>query len=382
MSDDAPPPNKLRETGKKIIALGVSILFSFLVLETYVRLTYTSQWHIPKSAVREPGIFNARMKPNNEVDIALLDGGTFHVKTNERGFRGPLVSTIEGKPLRVISLGDSFTFGWGVPLEDHCMYKLMDEYKKAHADRDVGHAYVACGSWDPKDYYMGYVTEASQAKPDLVVLGVFTGNDIMPNDLPRILDPAKYPYADKLPEPPRPWIRSFDWVRAQLSGSLVVASFRAKHSKPVAFAPFENDMAKQKQLWDTSFFYLKALNDSIRKDGGRLALILYPSMLQVNTAKALDNAGYDHTMPERVLGEFCKENGIELVTLLEALQQNNQKQDLYFLKDRHLTVRGNEIAKGVLEQKLRPVIDKIWEEKLRARAAAQAPAPTPAPSPN
>jgi hypothetical protein len=376
MSDEA-PPSTLRDLARKLAALAVSLLFCFLVLEGYVRLTYKSQWHIPKAAVREPGIFNARMKPSNEVDIELLDGGTFHVKTNERGFRGPLVSTIAGKPLKILSLGDSFTFGWGLPVEDHCMWKLMDGYQKAHPDRDVGHAYVACGSWDPKDYYFGYLTEAAAVKPDLVVLGVFTGNDIMPNDEPRILDPSKAPYADKLPNPPRPWILSLDWIRAQLSGSLVVASFRAKHSKPVAYAPFEKDLARQRQLWDTSFFYLRALNDSIRKDGGRLAIVLYPSMLQVNTAVALDNAGYDHTAPERVLGAFCQENGIELVTLLEALQANNQKQDLYFPKDRHLTVRGNVIAEQVLEQKLRPVIDRLWEEKARARAAAPAPPPVP-----
>lgn len=378
MSEEAsPPPNKWRELAKKLTALAISLLFSFLVLEAYVRLTYKSQWHIPKEAVREPGIFNARMRPNHEVDIELLDGVKFHVKTNERGFRGPLVSTIEAKPLKVLSLGDSFTFGWGIALEDHAMWKFMEGYHKAHADRDVGHAYVACGSWDPKDYYYAYLTEASAAKPDLVVLGVFTGNDIMPNDTPRILDPAKAPYADKLPTPPQPWIKSFDWIRAQLSGSLVVASFRAKHSRPAAFAPFENDMDRQKQLWDTTFFYLKALNEAVRKDGGRVALILYPSMLQVNTARALDNAGYDHAMPERVLAEFSKENGIELITLLSALQEHNQKQDLYYPKDRHLTAHGHTVAAEVLQEKLTPLVDRMWDEKAKARAVAQPAPPAP-----
>ncbi|APR84473.1 Hypothetical protein A7982_09822 [Minicystis rosea] len=373
MSDGAPSSSKLRDLARKLAALSLSILFSFLVLEAYVRLTYTSQWHIPKSAVREPGIFNARMKPNHESDIPLLDGGTFHVKTNAHGFRGPLVGTIESKTLRVISLGDSFTFGWGIALEDQAMSKMMARYHEAHPDRDVGHAFVACGSWDPKDYLFAYLTEAAVVKPDIVVLGVFTGNDIMANDLPRILDPTQFPYADKLPDPPRPWVRSFDWIRAQLSGSLAVASIRAKHSKPAAFAPFENDMAKQRKLWDTSFFYLKALNDRIRERNGRLALVLYPSMLQVNTFRALDEAGYDHTMPERVVGEFCAENGIELIALLDALKENNQKRDLYFPKDRHLTVRGNEVARAVIEERLRPAIDHLWEEKMRRRAGERAP---------
>jgi hypothetical protein len=370
---EAPATSKGRETLKKIIALGISLLFSFLVLEGYVRLTYKAQWHIPKSAVREPGIYSARMKPNHESDIEILDGVKFHVKTNERGFRGPLVTTMANKPLRVLSLGDSFTFGWGIAIEDHAMWKFMEGYRKEHADHDVGHAYVACGSWSPRDYYYAYLEDGRQAKADLVVLGVFTGNDILPPDEPRILDPGKVPYVTKLPEPPRPWIRSFDWVRAQLSGSLVVASFRAKHSKPAAFAPFEKDMDRQKTLWDTTFFYLKALNDEVRKDGARMALVLYPSMLQVSTARALENAGYDSAEPEKVLAEFCKDNGIELITLLDALRANNQQNDMYYAKDRHLTTHGHAIAAGVLKEKLAPLIDKMWDEKTRARAAAPQP---------
>src|ERR1700722_2982036 len=99
----APPANKWRELGKKLLLLTASFLFSFGALETYVRATWQSQWHIPRTAVRTPGIFNARMKTDIDVDIPLMDGGTFHVHTNARGFRGPLVSDMVGKPLRVLS---------------------------------------------------------------------------------------------------------------------------------------------------------------------------------------------------------------------------------------------------------------------------------------
>jgi hypothetical protein len=376
VSADAPSKQstRLRELGQKLLALGVSLLFSFLVLEAYVRLTFQSQWHIPKSAVQSPGIFSARMKPDNEADIPILDGGTFHVKTNARGFRGPPVSTLEGKPLKVLSLGDSFMFGWGLALEDQTMWRFMDAYRRAHPERDVGHAYVACGSWDPKDYYFAYLTEASKAKPDLVVLGVFSGNDIMPNDAPRILDPGKAPVVDQIPEAPKPWIRSFDWVRAQLSGSMFVASFRAKHNKPAAFAPFENDLPFQRELWDTSLFYIGALAKAVKKDGGKLVVVLYPSMLQLNTPKALDDAGYDHTMPERLLTTVGKEHHLEVITLLDGLAAKNEKRDLYYPKDRHITARGSEVAAEILREKLAPIVDEQWAQHA---AAAKPAAPAP-----
>jgi hypothetical protein len=54
--------------------------------------------------------------------------------------------------------------------------------------------------------------------------------------------------------------------------------------------------------------------------------------LKVNTKDQLERAGYDHAMPEKVFTEFCKENDIDLVTILDALEAN-QKRDL-FPKDR------------------------------------------------
>jgi hypothetical protein len=363
-----PGVSRFREVGKKVLALGISLGISFLILEVYARATWSSPLHIPREAVRTPGIFSFRLKVDNDTWFDRADGGKFHMITNARGFRGPLVSSMADKPLKVLSLGDSFTLGWGVDLEQHSMARFVTDYRHAHPDRDVGHTYVSCGGWDPKDYYFGYMTEARETKPDVVVLGVFSGNDVMPASAPRILDPSQAPFVDTLPESDQPFFRSFDWVRAQLSGSLLVAKLRAKHSKPAAYALFDPDMDKQKKDWDTTFFYIKAIDDAVRKDGGHLVVLLYPSMLQVNTPTALDDAGYDHAMPERVVGAFCQENHIDLIRPLEALIAKNRHNDAYFLKDRHLTERGNEIVAEVLTEQLSPVLDHIWAEKTHAAA--------------
>src|ERR1700760_3070687 len=120
---------RVRELFKNLLLVAMSLLVTVGVVEIYVRATWHSQWFIPKAAVRAPGIFSARMKPDNEVDIPLMDGGTFHVKTNARGFRGPLVSEISGKPLKVISVGDSYMFAWGMALDDHGMTRFMKGYR-------------------------------------------------------------------------------------------------------------------------------------------------------------------------------------------------------------------------------------------------------------
>ena len=363
-SPAAPPERRPRGLGKKIVTLLVLLTLSFAALEIYVRLTWRSPMHSPKEVSRAPGIFSFRYKINYDADVERADGGTFRLRTNERGFRGPLVSSMAGKPLKVLSLGDSFTAGWGVEVEQHCMWRFMDGYRALHPERDVGHAYVACGGWDPKDYYFGYMTEALEVKPDVVVLGVFSGNDVMPADSPRILDPSKAPFVDAPPDPPQPLFSSFDWVRAELSSNLFIAELRAKHMKPAAYALFDPDMTRQREMWDTSFFYIKAIHDAVRKNGGKLVVLLYPMILQVNTPTALDDAGYDHAAPERVVSAFCKENGIDLITPLDALIEGSRtKKDLYFIEDRHLTVRGHEVTAEVLQRQLTPILDDAWARR-------------------
>jgi hypothetical protein len=218
-----PPIGKWREFGYRVLLVAVSLLIAFLLLEVYVRATWQPRWFVPRAAMRAPGIFTARMKPDGEFDIPLTDGGSFHVVTNARGFRGPLVSSMAKSPLKVLSLGDSYMFGWGLKLEEQCMSRFVAGYRAAHPDRDVGHAYVACHSWDPKDYYYGYLTEAADVRPDLVVVGVFIGNDVMPPDAPRILDPAKARSVDTLDPPSPPLFRSIGWLDVQLTSGLLSA---------------------------------------------------------------------------------------------------------------------------------------------------------------
>ena len=78
--------------------------------------------------------------------------------------------------------------------------------------------------------------------------------------------------------------------------------------------------------------------------------------------------GFYDDVPEKLFAAFCQENGIELVTIIDALEKNNQKRDLFFPKDRHLTARGNEVAAKVLDEKLTPLVDRLWGER-----AAKAP---------
>jgi hypothetical protein len=397
ISDDKPladeEPRGKKSGGerlKDLALLATSMIFALLILEALVRATGQQRdWALPMTTFQSGGILGYRLRADTTFTLHVVDGPEVEVTTNARGFRGPVVSTLAERTVRVVSIGDSFTFGWGLDLKDLGPSRFFADYAHRHPDRDVAHAYVASPGWDPKDYYFAYMTEVlpflgdktSENRPrvDLVVLGFFAGNDILDPTTPRLLDPKDATVQTESPPPaPQPWLRFPGWIQMQLSSSrLVMQIAMAAHYVPTEFARFNRDIEAQKPLWETTFFYLKALNDAVKRSGGRLVILSYPSNVQINAFNSLDKNGFDHTAPDRVLEAFCKEIGVDLITLLEPLKAHNEKADLYWPLDRHMTARGHEIVASVLAKRLTPIVDQIWEENtVGTHTGSSTPSPT------
>jgi hypothetical protein len=110
---------------------------------------------------------------------AVLDGVFGHVETNALGYRGPSPATVE-KPAgtrRVLVLGDSFVFGWGVPEEDSIPGQLRARLANPAAPVEIVNAGYHAGA-GPDAYYAYLRREGMALAPDVVVLVVFTSNDI------------------------------------------------------------------------------------------------------------------------------------------------------------------------------------------------------------
>jgi hypothetical protein len=352
----------------KLVLLAAVLMMCFAALEVYVRLTSSDRaWNVPREVLTPAGPFTARLKPNlDRVPMTLADGPTYYISTNGHGFRGPEVASIADKPLKVVSLGDSFTFAWGMEVDEHAMARFVRWYDEKHPDHAVGHAFVAAPVWNPMDYYFAYLTEIRPTKPDVVVLGLFAGNDILPPSTPRVLDPADAPQQTQLSgEPPRPWLYTPGWLRARLAGNplFVAAAMKFGYENPV-LDRFAGDVAEQRPAWDTTFFYLDALAKAVHEDGGKLVVVSYPSIIQVESSEALKRSGLDVHLPDAVLGDYCRAHDLPFIPTLDALLEHRGEK-LYWSVDRHMAPAGQTVVLDVLEEKLTPILDEVWKQKQR-----------------
>lgn len=100
----------------------------------------------------------------------------FQVRVNNLGFRGEDRSIGKTHRFRIVVLGDSYTFGWGVDNQDTWPKVLEDDLQKEGTDAEVFNL------GQPNAYPSQYAEIAQRAipllKPDLVIVALNQGDDV------------------------------------------------------------------------------------------------------------------------------------------------------------------------------------------------------------
>lgn len=113
----------------------------------------------------------------NTEAIYSLPEYTIKVKLNSKGFRGKEFSEIKKENIiRILIIGDSFSFGWSVNLEDSWPYLLERELNKIKNKKfEIFNLSVPGNT--PGDYSELAKKYISLYKPDYVIVGIVEGND-------------------------------------------------------------------------------------------------------------------------------------------------------------------------------------------------------------
>jgi len=290
------------------------------------------------------------------------------IHINSHGYRGPEFDPRDPEGLRILVLGDSFTFGHGCTAEEcyvSVLGRALEDSLGPGAAEVINAGYVSC--YYPDSYYTYLRRKGAALSPDLVVVGFFLGNDVDRqglafNEWLEVDDeglPLRVASTEAHVEDGY-WISNQKQLRyrypilrnSQLFQAIVSATGRFRRS---GAGPYYNERMyvspyseRTEDAVERVERLLLGMNRVATENGARFLVVMIPAIEQVETRRFFGDAGPDDSLdldkPQRLFGEFLDEGGIPYLDLLPALRDSSHSGRLYYPIDQHWTPEGNAVA--------------------------------------
>lgn len=165
--------------GFRLTAALAAILIFIVLVEAVLRLVaaddyFQNRFFIVNRALDYPEIFQRdrdlfwRFRPDRTVTSKFFEGETYRI--NSQGLRGDEVP-VEKTSKRIITLGNSCTFGWGVPLAQTYSEQLEKNLQRQH--EVINGAVPGYSTFQGRKFFE---SDLSQLNPDIVTV-LFAWND-------------------------------------------------------------------------------------------------------------------------------------------------------------------------------------------------------------
>lgn len=397
----------MRRSLGAVAALGLGLAASLALAEGMVRL---AAWWIPTvQALASPS--SARPRQAYSSMEALLASHSTHAVphrnwlnywNNSLGLNDEefVVPKPSGR-FRIMAVGDSFTFGV-VPYPDSAMTVLEGRLRALCRGMDLDVLNFGVGGMGLEDYRAVVSLGFARYAPDLVVVHFYAGND--GPDLYRLVHEREQWRA--LLGHSRAWTFATNVVRARRDVNERVRAVGSRSDQPAFGGPaprggvqvdprlplpaddpvltgpiFEPktydsilaselrrlyvppDAAITDSAWQPVTATLDTIRESVTRGGGRFALVIYPSLLQIDDRareqtierlrrersryRPLRAEAIDPALPQKRLAGYCALRGVpcyDATPALVAARQARPDAPLYKQQDSHWTVRGNRVA--------------------------------------
>ena len=340
------------------------------------------RWLSPQALLHDPDAFVAdpvlgtRMKPGFTDRVVTTEFSSTWI-VNADGYRGPRAGERGEVARRVLALGDSFTFGYGV--EEEQAWPRVLEGLLRHGDPQGAAVEVlnlGVGGYGTWQEALWLEEMAPRTKPDLAVVGFYVGND--PSDNARAAAQSGQdgvqrgaPSGGFDAERAKRWLGSrlhlYSFVSTRADELLVRLGLRQ------LVYPFEMEILRARepaevaQAWRRTQQAFTRLAAVARGAGVPVIVAIIPMKHQVSDAvwrRLLVHYGddaapadWDRERPQRQLAYMLGAEGLDAVDLLEGLRvAGAEGQDLYWPRDQHWNVRGHAAAARVIAEKIGPLL--------------------------
>lgn len=286
---------------------------------------------------------------SNPRDYFDSDNGV-EMTVNPMGLRGPEVSAEKtAGTLRVIGLGDSFTFGVGVR-DEHTFLRRLEGRLNQYQLVEVLNA--GTQGYNTRDQQITLENRWLELKPDLVLV-VFYLNDIYRDESAVAfwnngeghgvyLQPTGLARHSHLID----WCQ-YSWRAKELRQRMIAHYSQAYFTDPRSF--FAKPVSRSQPMdWSASRAALVRIVELARTHGFQVGLAIFPELMSLED--------YPFTAIHAFVEETCKEIGMPVHDLLSAFQGHSDHQLWVHPTDHHPNEIAHDLAAASLEKFLRTLI--------------------------
>jgi len=382
---------KTVKRARRAAAFLLSLAVSFVVAETLLR-RFAPQRTVESLAGLYPAMFEEseylpyRLRENYRGRLATSEFDT-RIHINALGYRGEDFTFDKGDRRRILVIGDSQTFGWGVEDWETYSYRLQQLLSKKFPSghlQVINAGFAAC--YSPDTYYLYLKREGLALEPDLVIVGIFVGNDLdsaaaFENEwteqdaagLPlrirgrtsqvvgNLLLPREIPLRYRLPVVSRSHLFQglvqIWWnLRPKLANwqaylplvqvrAMAVAPDRLEEQVPPIYRLHYTDQTEN--VMNRVQWLLLGMKQLASEARVPLYVLLIPEQSQL-LENAYSGLPADVGKPQRLLGQFFERERIKYLDLLPLLRGKAAGRPLYFPADRHWNQLGHQLAADAL----------------------------------
>jgi lysophospholipase L1-like esterase len=320
----------LRNLFGKLVLILFSLLLVAILLEVFLRVVFhhsmdfsMEMWKYAvamKRAVPDPKLGFVH-EPGTHAFLMGQD-----VRINSLGLRDREFSPTKPPGVyRILVLGDSTTFGWGVSLDETASKILERELNAQHVPGyqrfEVINAGV--GNYDTVQEVTYYKTRGRDFRPDMVILAFF------------INDPEPVPVQKRI------WLIDRSYLVAFLTNRFdgVLRKLGARPDWKTYYASLYNENLPGFQACKAA---LLDLASTTREEQVKLLVALLPELHQINT-------DYPFTSAHQKIKDVLEPTGVPVLDLIDGLKGHGPEETLWVTPlDDHPCAKANALVAAQL----------------------------------
>ena len=366
-----------------IALLIVAMLVTILLSEGLVRLVAPQRLESYRPIYEPDSLLVYRLK-RHYAAVHHQPEFEIHESTNDLGLRdGPIGPKRQGV-LRLLGLGDSFSYSNSVDLED-TFFKQLERFQKRAGGPEIEVINGAVPAYSTIQEFRYLERDGIRLRPDVVLLGFYVGNDFQ--DSYELFDSLGRPTVDVVDGELRandrfPIARYEQQERTLRTATLAIRGFLASNSALYVFLrerfsetlwrmglrnnPPPPDFCARKPSpamragWSLTQNLLDSMAVLCSGQNAQLVIVVLPTQYQVHeelwvhhfTTFGLNPADYDLDQPQQLMRDYCESRGIPYVDVLPAMRKRARNERLFYPIASYMTPAGHRAVAEIVHEYL------------------------------